>query len=68
MPGRLGRSSAGWQRVVRGIGQGIVNKLTSFSANEGVSLKKGTRWGAVTGLLPGDMGGIKMGLEMAGEP
>ena len=31
-------------------------------------LKKGTRWGAVTGLLPGDKGGIKMGLEMAGEP
>ena len=24
--------------------------------------------GAVTGLLPGDKGGIKMGLEMAGEP
>ena len=31
-------------------------------------LKKGTLWGAVTGLLPGDKGGIKMGLEMAGEP
>ena len=31
-------------------------------------LKKGTRWGAVTGLLPWDKGGIKMGLEMAGEP
>ena len=31
-------------------------------------LKKGSLWGGVTGLLPGDKGGIKMGLEMAGEP
>ena len=40
MPGRLGRSSAEWQRVVRGIEQGIANKLMSFIANEGVSLTK----------------------------
>ena len=40
LPGRLGRSSAGWQRAVRGNGQGIANKLMSFSANEGVSLTK----------------------------
>ena len=78
MLGRLGRSSAGWQRAVRGIGQGIANEISDYQ-KRGLKLCK-CKGCQILGSyilrlpeagsesVPIQLGRIKMEMVMAGEP
>ena len=78
MLGRLGRSSARWQRAVRGIGQGIANEISDYQKRGlklckckgcqilGSHILRLPEAGSESVLI--QLGRIKMEMAMAGEP